>query len=119
MDRPPLHFIDEEIEVFFDVPPVMQKKPGCPSGFIWRGETYRILESLSEWHDFGRRGRYGRNMRPTHLTRSWVTGSWGVGRFFFQVRVEDDRVFDIYYDRAPANAMQGKGSWHLYSERES
>src|SRR3990172_232488 len=51
-DYSPLHYIDEPIEALFDKPPALEKKPGCPNGFVWRGETRRIIEMLSEWHDY-------------------------------------------------------------------
>ncbi|HBY95886.1 MAG TPA: hypothetical protein DEP84_18350, partial [Chloroflexi bacterium] len=66
MDAQPLRFIDEPVEVHFDRPPVLEKKPGCPDEFVWDGERYRIVEMLSEWHDYGRRGRMATNMRPDH-----------------------------------------------------
>jgi len=59
----------------------------------------------------------GRNMRPVHLDRAAMKGSWGVGRFYFRVRVESGQVFEIYYDRAPGNVADRKGSWFLFGER--
>lgn len=112
----PLHYIDEAITPVFDVPPVLEKKPGCPNGFVWQGQPYRIIEMLSEWHDYGRRGRAARNMRPSHATLAAVRGSWGVGRDWFRVRTEDGRVFDLYYDRAPHGSDQRKGDWRLVKE---
>ena len=47
----PIHFFDEQIEVQFDTPPVYEKTPPCPNGFIWNDETYRIIETLSEIAD--------------------------------------------------------------------
>ena len=38
-------FIAEAIEVQFDKPPVIEKKPPCPDAFTWRGDSYRVLES--------------------------------------------------------------------------
>ena len=43
----PIHFIGERIEVQFDVAPTFSKTPGCPAGFIWQDETYRITELLT------------------------------------------------------------------------
>jgi hypothetical protein len=116
MDNLPLHFIDEPIEVIYDQPPLLEKKPDCPQGFRWREEEFRVIEMLSEWQDLRRRGRMSRNMSPPHLQHAARAGSWGVGRFFFRVRVQDGRVFDIYYDRAPIDAHHRKGSWFLYAE---
>jgi hypothetical protein len=112
----PLRFIGEPIQVQFDRPPLLEKKPGCPDRFTWQGETYQIVEKLSEWHDYGRRGRMARNMRPEHASTAARRGSWGVGREYYRVRTHDGRVFDLYYDRAPKSVEDRKGSWHLYRE---
>ncbi len=117
MDSQPLHFIDEPIEVFFDEPPVLEKAPTCPSGFYWRGETFRVAEMLETWVNYERRGRMARNMRPGHRAAAARRGSWGVGRFHFRVRVEDGRLFHLYYDRAPESAGDRKGHWVLLGER--
>ena len=109
-------FIAEPIEAHFDQPPMLEKKPGCPDAFTWRGETYRIVEKLREWHDYARRGRMARNMMPQHAAVASSRGSWGVGRDFFRVRVEGGRVFEIYYDRAPKGSEARKGAWFLYRE---
>jgi hypothetical protein len=112
-----MHFIDEPIEVIFEHPPLLEKKPECPDGFIWQEQTFQITQLLSEWFDFERRGRSARNMQPQHASRASVKGSWGVGRFFFRVQVAGGRIFELYYDRAPVDATHGKGGWTLYLER--
>jgi hypothetical protein len=96
----PLHFIGEPIEVIFDQPPTLEKKPPCPNAFVWQGQLYRILEELESWHDYARQGRMATNMRPGHAEAAAGCGSWGVGRFFFRVRVEEGRLFELYYARA-------------------
>ena len=112
----PLHFIGETVEAAFDASPALEKKPGCPDQFTWRGEIYRVVELLSEWADHGRRGRAARNMAPAHAAVAATRGSWGVGRYYFQVRVEGGRIFELYYDRAPQGSDQRKGAWFLVSE---
>lgn len=112
----PLRFINEDIEVIFESPPAMEKKPGCPDGFTWRGETFRITETLSEWHDYERRGRMARNMRPTNARKASKRGSWGVGQNYYRVKTGQSRIFEIYYDRAPKNVNMRKGQWFLYRE---
>jgi hypothetical protein len=114
----PKRYIGREIEVAFDVPPALEKKPGCPSVFHIGSEMLRVIEVVDEWSDFTRRDRSARNMRPEHLTVAASRGSWGVGRIFFRVRVEDGRLFELYYDRAPKDAMDRKGSWFLRCELE-
>jgi hypothetical protein len=118
MDLTPLRFIEEPIQVLFDQPPAIEKKPPCPNGFIWREVTFHIVEMLAEWHDYDRRGRYARNMQPAHAATAARKGSWGVGQFYFRVRIEDGRVFDLYYDRAPKDVDTRKGAWFLYREME-
>ncbi|CAG0926584.1 hypothetical protein TFLX_00115 [Thermoflexales bacterium] len=127
----PQHFIGEAIEVIFDRPPTYEKKPPCPNGFVWQGQTYRIVAELEAWNDYERKGRMATNMRPAHAEAAAGRGSWGVGRFYFRVRVAEGRLFELYYDRAPRpvarrgsqratdpsqDAKQRKGAWFLQSE---
>lgn len=117
METSPLNFIDEPIEVIFDRQPALSKSPTCPSGFIWRDETYRVAETLESWVNYERKGNMARNMRPSHRIMAAKRGSWGVGRFHFRVRVTGGRVFELYYDRAPESAGDRKGHWFLLGER--
>lgn len=117
METQPLRFIDEPIEVHFDTPPPLEKSPPCPDTFTWQGEDFRVSHMLAEWHDYRRRGRMADNMQPAHAQQAVMKGSWGVGRFYFRVEVEDGRIFEIYYDRAPGNARHRKGSWFILGER--
>ena len=109
-------FIGEEIEVSFDRPPMLEKKPGCPDRFSWGDETFEIVDMLTEWHDYRRRGRMASNMQPAHAAVAEQRGSWGVGRDYFQVRTAGGRIFELYYDRAPKNADRRKGAWFLFRE---
>lgn len=114
----PSQFIDEPIEVFFDEPLLYEKRPDCPQSFSWRGTTFSIQRVLSERQDFNRRGRSARNMQPAHLASASKLGSWGVGRYYFCVEVQDGRIFEIYFDRAPQEAGDRKGHWFLMGERQ-
>jgi hypothetical protein len=115
-DPKPIEFLDRPIEPVFDAPPAREKSPDCPDGFIWEGQTFRVTERLAEWSDFTRRGRASRNMRPSHAAVAASRGSLGVGRFYFRVRVDSGRIFDLYYDRAPKDADRRKGQWFVYRE---
>jgi hypothetical protein len=115
----PRRFIDEEIEVRFDRPPLLTKKPSAPNGFTWDGESFQVREVLSTWFDYRRRGRMAKNMKPAHLREAIRRGSWGVGRFYFRVQTDDGRVFDLYYDRAPKEAADRAGHWFLWREMEA
>jgi hypothetical protein len=112
----PLHFLDEPIEVHFDTPPLLTRKPDAPQAFVWRGESHGVVEVLANWSDYRRRGRAERNMQPAHAQVAVRRGSWGVGRFYFRLRVQGGRVFDIYYDRAPEEAGDRAGHWFVYRE---
>jgi hypothetical protein len=116
MDLKPIRFISENIDVIFDTPPLVEKRPDCPDGFTWGGETFYIIENLREWKDFSRHGRMAHNMRPTSMRKAARRGSIGVGRFHFRVKVEGGRIFDLYYDRAVKSADERKGIWVLHQE---
>ena len=116
MELRPLRFIDETIAVHFVVPPAFEKRPDCPVAFTWRGEVYMVAEVLSEWRDYGRRGRMANNMRPEHAELAAERGSGGVGRFYFRVRTDVGPIFDLYYDRAPKGTANRKGAWFLFRE---
>jgi hypothetical protein len=115
----PLRFVDRPVEVFFNSPLVHEKLPPCPDGFVWERQTYLIVEKLSEWTDFTRRGRAARNMRPSHAEVASGRGSLNVGRFFFRVRVDTGQIFDLTYDRAMKNVDDRKGQWFLYREMKA
>jgi hypothetical protein len=125
----PIHFYDDPIEVVYDKPPVYEKTPDCPNGFEWEGRSYRILETLSEWSDFTRRGKYARNMRPAHAAVASNRGSLNVGRFYFRVKAvmsssktagqSNGQIFDLYYDRAMKSVDERKGQWFIYRELEA
>ena len=122
----PVHFYDEAVEVLFDTPPVYEKSPDCPNRFVWGDQTYHIVEVLSEWSDFTRRGKYARNMRPAHAAFASTRGSLNVGRFYFRVRAvlpsskvagqHEGQFFDLYFDRAMKSVDDRKGQWFLYRE---
>ena len=112
----PLHFIGQEIQVEFDKQPALEKKPPAPDRFNWNGQAFHVETSLSEWQDYGRRGRMAHNMRPHNKAKALRRGSWGVGRFYFRVLTSSGRIFDLYYDRAPKNVEDRKGSWFLDRE---
>lgn len=112
----PVRFISEPIEVTYHHPPLLEKKPGCPDGFTWRGEAYAIVEMLSEWHDYQRRGRMARNMKPEHALVASHRGSWGVGQDYYRVRTDSGQLFDLYFDRSPKDADHRKGEWFLDRE---
>lgn len=111
-----IHFISEPIAVNFSAPPLHSKNPPCPDGFSWRNKDYKITECLSEWKDFSRSGRSAHNMQEKHAQTASQHGSWGVGKYFFDVRTDSGKDFRIYFDRAPKDAFDREGHWILLSE---
>lgn len=109
-------FIGEPLVVEWDKPPLLEKTPTCPDRLIWHNDTIEVVQKLAEWRDYQRRGRMGNNMRQAHLDRARQRGSWGVGRFYYRVRVADGRTFELYYDRAAQDSDRRKGSWFLSQE---
>jgi hypothetical protein len=112
----PLRFIGANIEVLFDKEPTLAKTPDCPDRFIWEGNVYIVVESLAEWQDYGRSGDMSHNMRPANLAKANKRGSWGVGRFYFRVYTAAERIFELYYDRAPKDVDDRLGDWFLDRE---
>jgi len=112
------HFISEPIDVQFIELPEHSKKPPCPNGFTWQDQYILIINCLAEWKDFSRRGRMAKNMQPQHAQVAHHRGSWGVGKFYFDVQTEDKKCFRIYYDREPKNAEDRSGHWFLLAELE-
>jgi hypothetical protein len=109
-------FIDEKIEVFYRKEPLLEKKPTCPDTFLWGLVEFTIVEKILEWVDFSRHGRMARNMSDTHSITAASKGSWGVGKFYFRVQTDKNRIFDIYYDRAPKGSAMRKGQWFVFRE---
>jgi hypothetical protein len=109
-------FYAEEIEVRFEEEPLLEKKPGPPSAFTWRGEEYRVVEVQKEWHDYRKRGKsrafYEKERGAYWARAAHRGGSWGVGRDCYRVLTDTGEVFEIYYDRRP-KGRKLKGVWVL------
>jgi hypothetical protein len=117
-----MEFYAEEIEVRFDQEPVLEKRPGPPAAFTWRGREYVVVELLKEWHDYRKRGKT-RSFYEKERGSYWVKsgqrrGSWGVGRDYYRVRTATGEIFDIYYDRSPKGQAR-KGQWILSRRQTS
>ncbi len=116
MSYKPVRFISESIDAIFDKPPLVEKKPGPPDGFIWRGDEFRVSEIVNQWQDFERRGSMAHNMRPSSIKKALRRGSYGVGRFYFRIRTTNGRIFELYYDRIVKSVDERKGEWILFRE---
>jgi hypothetical protein len=116
----PARFIGVSIEVTYDSPPELEKRPGPPDGFTWEGRAYRVADVLREWHDYRKRGKtetfYVKERGSFRAKAAGRHGSWGVGRDYFRLRTETGEVFDLYYDRSPHGPGGRKGSWFLFRQ---
>jgi hypothetical protein len=112
----PIHFINEEVNVLYEHEPIYKRTPTPPDGFVWKNERFNIKEILLEWKDFDRRGKNAHNMRPTNLLKAAKRGSRAVGRFYFRIMTDNDRIFQIYFDRSNWDSETQTGSWILHSE---
>ena len=112
----PSRFLLEPITVSWDDPPLLEKKPRCPDRFTWLERQFEVVELLGEWRDYRRRGRMASNMRPSNARRARLSGSRGVGRFYFRVRVRGGRIYEIYFDRAAAGKVPGQAGWFVSRE---
>lgn len=109
-------FIDEPIQVGYESEPLLKRVPQAPDIIYWRGSTFRVEKIASQWSDLARRGQKSRNMRPSHLMRAEKLGSWGVGRFYFDLVTHEGRRFVIYYDRSAQVHEQKYCGWVLLYE---
>jgi hypothetical protein len=114
-------FIGEEIEPRFVEAPALEKKTGAPDGFKWKGRDYAIKRVVKEWHEYDTsRPGGGRDAgRPPFAQRNVMNrGSWGQGKDFYRVVLDDGRLVDIYYDRRPKSGKDGdrKGRWVIFRE---
>jgi hypothetical protein len=118
--EPPARFIDAPIQVAYDRPPAMEKRPGPPDSFTWAGRTYRVVAVLREWHDYRQRGKtetfYVKERGSFRAKAAGRRGTWGVGRDYYRLRTDTGEVFDLYYDRSPRGAGGRKGSWFLFRQ---
>lgn len=97
-----MRFIGVEIAVELPDEAILAKKPPAPTAFTWADQRCEVIDTLAEWHRYGRPEIRTQGGRPPYAQRSGRTqGSWGVGRVYYRVRVAGNRLFDLYYDRAP------------------
>ncbi len=116
----PARFIGVPVEVIYDRPLALEKRPGPPDGFVWEGRTYRVVAVLQEWHDYRLRGKtqafYVKERGSYRAKAAERRGTWGVGRDYYRVRTAEGEVFDLYYDRAPQGPGERKGAWFLWRQ---
>jgi hypothetical protein len=92
----PSRFIGEKINVELD------ENNRRPSSFTWQGTKYTVTKIKSSWQDYG----FGHSPAPKRVP-------WRIRhhRTYYQVIAENNRTFDIYYDRGGKEK-----AWYLMQE---
>jgi hypothetical protein len=86
-------FISEPIEVTID------EKLRTPVEFTWRGQSLGITEIIVAWQDWNFAGGVS---KPTWRQRRH--------RNYYQVKCDDQIIYEIYLDRG----LAGEPKWFLY-----
>ena len=86
----------------FDAVAMASGVPGLPSGFDWRGESFRIVDRLETWKQSG--SEIGR-----------ADGERYLRRHYFRLRMSDDSVWTVYLIRQTPKSGSPKKRWFLLS----
>ena len=78
-------------------------KPGLPRSFLWKGQSYPVLEILEEWKEAG--------------NCSHGSGEHYVRKHWFRIRTTANLEMRIYFERQKRSS--GGSRWRLYSIRSS
>ena len=95
--------ISEPIKPFvgtFDASAIGRGEPGLPTGFTWRGDEYKIVETLETWKQSDREGG---------------TGELYLRRHNYKLRMSDDSIWTIYFLRQTPKTGNPKQRWFLYT----
>ena len=90
----------------FDASSMGRGVPGLPTGFDWRGEAFRILETIEVWKHSSREGAH-------------AGGDLYLRRHYFRLRMSDDRIWTVYFVRQPPKSGNAKSRWFLYTVEAS
>jgi len=77
-------------------------EPGLPSGFVWRGTSYEVLEELEAWKESSREG-------------ARTGGQLYLRRHCFRLRMSDDTIWTVYCTRQTPRSGDPKKRWFLYT----
>lgn len=83
----PERFIGEEIEV------CLERKPGPPTSFVWRGTDYGIERVIRAWRQLDFQSPWWRRRH----------------RDYYIVQINSGETFELYHHRGP-----GRTQWVLY-----
>jgi hypothetical protein len=98
-------FISEVIQPVrgtFDVARMATGVPGLPSGFLWRGQTYTIVEELAVWKQTSNEGGF-------------AVGDRYLRRHYHRLQMSDGATWTVYFVRANPRSGDAKARWFLYT----
>ena len=77
-------------------------EPGLPAGFVWRGETIRIVELAAAWKESSPEG--GR-----------AGGELYLRRHYYRLRMPDGSIWTVYFLRQTPRQGDPRKRWFLYT----
>lgn len=75
-------------------------EPGLPDGFDWRDRSYEIIQELAAWKKSSREGGVGELYLRRH---------------YYKLRMSDDTVWTVYFERQAPRSGNPKQRWFLYT----
>lgn len=90
----------------FDTARMGRGEPGLPTGFEWRGESFDVVEELSAWKHSSREG-------------ARAGGDLYLRRHYYKLRMSDESLWTIYFERQAPRSGNPKQRWFLYTIDES
>ena len=103
----PEEFVSEPIEpvaATYDTGRMAGGEPGLPHEFMWRGQTFTIVDVLRTWRETGKCHHGSDEM---YLRKHW-----------YEIKTASNTVMKIYFERQPRGKLK-KERWWLYSITES
>lgn len=98
-------FISEQLlphQGTFDTRRMGRGEPGLPGGFDWRDDSFAIVQELDSWKHSSREG-------------SHAQGDLYLRRHYFRLRMSDDTIWVVYFERQPPRSGNAKARWFLYT----
>ncbi len=85
----------------FDTSRMGSGEPGLPTGFVWRGQSVSIVDQLATWKHSSREGG--------------GAGDLYLRRHYYKLRMNDGRIWTIYFVRQTPRSGNAKKRWFLYT----
>jgi hypothetical protein len=100
-----IEFVSEPITPHretFDASRMGRGEPGAPTGFVWRGISFAILQMLESWKESSREG-------------SSAQGQLYLRRHYYRLQMSDGAVWTVYFVRQTPRSGDPRSRWFLYS----